>query len=148
MISHRLFRVCFFISIYFQELIVFIDFLKSFFIVIYFLEGMMFHYYIKIVPTLYVNEEGMEYETDQYSVTKYEKVTSPISGNSGMPGIFFSYEFSALMVKISNKSVPMSHLITDLCSIVGGVWIVSMFIDALCYRSSKILSKIELGKAS
>nr|XP_024219740.1 endoplasmic reticulum-Golgi intermediate compartment protein 3 [Halyomorpha halys] len=110
--------------------------------------GTMFHYYLKIVPTLYVLKHGETLETNQFSVTKYEKVMSPMSGESGMPGIFFSYELSALMVKVTDKDVPISHLVTDLCSIVGGVWIVAMFIDSICYRSAKFLEKIDLGKAS
>lgn len=110
--------------------------------------GTMFHYYLKIVPTLYVLKHGETLETNQFSVTKYEKVMSPMSGESGMPGIFFSYELSALMVKVTDKDVPISHLVTDLCSIVGGVWIVAMFVDSICYRSAKLLEKIDLGKAS
>ncbi|KAL1123969.1 hypothetical protein AAG570_001739, partial [Ranatra chinensis] len=108
----------------------------------------MFNYYIKIVPTLFVNAEGATLHTNQFSVTKHEKVITPMSGESGMPGVFFSYELSAMMVKITDKVMPLSHLITDICSVIGGVWIVSMFIDSLLYKSSKILQKIELGKAS
>jgi hypothetical protein len=30
---------------------------------------------------------------------------TPMSGESGMPGVFFSYELSAMMVKITDKVV-------------------------------------------
>ncbi|XP_073995194.1 endoplasmic reticulum-Golgi intermediate compartment protein 3 [Rhodnius prolixus] len=108
----------------------------------------MFSYYIKIVPTMYVTEDGQTVHTNQFSVTKHEKVMTVPNRDSGMPGIFFSYELSAMMVKISEKKIPISHVVTDLCSIVGGVWIVAMFIDSIFYRSSKLLHKIDLGKAS
>ncbi|XP_024082257.1 endoplasmic reticulum-Golgi intermediate compartment protein 3 isoform X3 [Cimex lectularius] len=108
----------------------------------------MYHYYIKIVPTKYIDLEGFVTDTNQFSVTKHEKVVSPGNSESGMPGIFFSYELSAMMVKIVEKPMHLSQLITDLCSIVGGIWIVAMFIDSICYRSSKLLNKIDLGKAS
>ncbi|KAK9510352.1 hypothetical protein O3M35_005156 [Rhynocoris fuscipes] len=108
----------------------------------------MFNYYIKIVPTLYVGEDGKTIQTNQFSVTKHEKILYMSSGDSGMPGIFFSYELSAMMVKITEKKVPLSHVVTDICSIVGGVWIVAMFIDSIFYRSTKLLHKIELGKTN
>jgi hypothetical protein len=34
----------------------------------------MFNYYIKIVPTLYVNSDGATLPTNQFSVTRHEKV--------------------------------------------------------------------------
>lgn len=34
----------------------------------------MFSYYIKIVPTMYVTEDGQTVHTNQFSVTKHEKV--------------------------------------------------------------------------
>lgn len=40
----------------------------------FFSGGTMFHYYLKIVPTLYVLKHGETLETNQFSVTKYEKV--------------------------------------------------------------------------
>ncbi|BES88507.1 ERGIC and golgi 3 [Nesidiocoris tenuis] len=108
----------------------------------------MFKYYIKIVPTIMVDALNNMFLTNQFSVTKHEKVMESMHGGSGMPGIFFSYDISALMVKIVAKNVPITHLITDLCSIIGGVWVFAMFVDSVFYRSSKLLNKIELGKAS
>lgn len=108
----------------------------------------MFQYYIKIVPTLRVFRDGSSVQSYQYSVTKHQKIVSVHTGNSGMPGIFFSYELSALMVKISDKVVPLSHFINDICCCIGGVFIVFMLIDSFFYRSSILLKKIEIGKAS
>jgi endoplasmic reticulum-Golgi intermediate compartment protein 3 len=64
---------------------------------------MMFQYYIKIVPTLYESKTSRVF-TNQFSVTRHEKVVSVMSGENGMPGVFFSYELSPLMVKITEKS--------------------------------------------
>lgn len=64
---------------------------------------MMFQYYIKIVPTMYVKLSGDTVYTNQFSVTRHSKSVSVVSGESGMPGIFFSYELSPLMVKYSEK---------------------------------------------
>lgn len=65
----------------------------------------MFQYYIKIVPTLRVHRDGSIFQSYQFSVTKHQKIVSFHTGNSGMPGVFFSYELSALMVKITDKVV-------------------------------------------
>ncbi|RZF38527.1 hypothetical protein LSTR_LSTR006122 [Laodelphax striatellus] len=107
-------------------------------------ESTMFQYYIKIVPTLRIHRDGSIFESYQFSVTKHQKN----GAQSGMPGLFFSYELSALMVKITDKVVPLSHFINDICCCIGGVFIVFMLIDSFFYRSSVLLKKIEIGKAS
>lgn len=63
----------------------------------------MFQYYIKIVPTMYVKSNGTTIHTNQFSVTRHSKSVSAASGESGMPGIFFSYELSSLMVKYTER---------------------------------------------
>lgn len=63
----------------------------------------MFQYHIKIVPTMYMKLNGETVYTNQFSVTRHSKSVSVVSGESGMPGIFFSYELSPLMVKYTEK---------------------------------------------
>jgi len=42
--------------------------------------------------------------TSQYSVTKHQRVLSLGSmGESGLPGVFFMYEMSPMMVKYTEK---------------------------------------------
>lgn len=58
----------------------------------------MFNYYIKIVPTLYErHSDGAPIYTNQFSVTRHRKDLA--DRERGMPGVFFSYELSPLMVK-------------------------------------------------
>lgn len=107
----------------------------------------MFQYYIKIVPTAYVRKDGTIISSNQYSVTKHQKVVSMITGESGMPGIFFQYELSPLMVKYSEKERSFGHFITNLCAIIGGIYTVAGLLDTLVYHSVKMIQKkIELGK--
>ena len=40
----------------------------------------MFQYYIKVVPTWYVKLDGEEFHTNQYSVTRHQKVCIPKEG--------------------------------------------------------------------
>lgn len=62
----------------------------------------MFQYHIKIVPTLLEKENGETLVTNQFSVTKHQKSIS-LAGESGMPGVFFNYELSPLMVKYTER---------------------------------------------
>lgn len=59
----------------------------------------MFQYYIKIIPVTYVGKDRTTFYSNHFSVTKHQKPVHLLSGESGMPGIFFSYELSPFMVK-------------------------------------------------
>jgi hypothetical protein len=108
---------------------------------------MMFYHYIKIVPTTYVRADGSTLFTNQFSVTRHARQVSMITGESGMPGIFFSYELSPLMVKYTEKAKSFGHFATNTCAIIGGVFTVAGLIDSLLYHSVRaIQKKIELGK--
>lgn len=109
----------------------------------------MFQYYVKIVPTLYVKRNGESVHTNQFSVTRHQKVVSVITGESGMPGIFFSYELSPLMVKYTEKENSLGHLATNICAIVGGIYTVAGIFYSMLHTSlNAIRKKIELGKFS
>ncbi|XP_066594196.1 endoplasmic reticulum-Golgi intermediate compartment protein 3 isoform X2 [Prorops nasuta] len=109
--------------------------------------AMMFYHYIKIVPTTYVRADGSTLLTNQFSVTRHSRQISLYSGESGMPGVFFSYELSPLMVKYTEKAKSFGHFATNTCAIIGGVFTVAGLIDSLLYHSVRaIKKKIELGK--
>jgi len=108
---------------------------------------MMFYHYIKIVPTTYVRADGSTLLTNQFSVTRHSKKVSLLTGESGMPGIFFNYELSPLMVKYTEKANSFGHFATNTCAIIGGVFTVAGLIDSLLYHSVRAIQrKIELGK--
>ncbi len=107
----------------------------------------MFQYYLKVVPTTYARADGSVFLTNQYSVTRHKKVVSLLSGESGMPGVFFSYELAPFMVKYSEKEKSFGHFATGLCAIIGGVFTVAGILDKLVYSSAKMVQKkMELGK--
>lgn len=109
----------------------------------------MFQYYIKIVPTMYVKLSGETIHTNQFSVTRHSKSVSVVSGESGMPGIFFSYELSPLMVKYTERENSLGHFATNVCAIVGGLFTVAGIIDSILNSSLHVIrKKIELGKFS
>ena len=109
----------------------------------------MFQYYLKIVPTTYARADGSVFLTNQFSVTRHQKIVSVMSGEVGMPGVFFSYELAPFMVKYSEKEKSLGHFLTGLCAIIGGVFTVAGIVDKLVYTSAKIIQKkVELGKAT
>ena len=57
--------------------------------------------------------------------------------NSVLPGIFFIYEISPFAVEISQRSVPLTHLLIRLIAIIGGVFTCASWLDAaLCASDS------------
>ena len=109
----------------------------------------MFQYYVKIVPTTFARADGSTFLTNQFSVTRHNKaIMSGLMGDSGMPGVFFSYEMAPVMVKYQQKEKSFGHFASGLCAIIGGVFTVAGIIDKLVYNSARILQqKTELGKA-
>ena len=76
-------------------------------------------------------------------------VVSLMSGESGMPGVFFSYELAPVMVKYTEKDKSFGHFATGLCAIIGGVFTVAGLIDKIFYTSSRQLEeKLQLGKTT
>ncbi|KAG8187233.1 hypothetical protein JTE90_020662 [Oedothorax gibbosus] len=111
--------------------------------------AMMFQYYVKIVPTMYAHADGQTWHTNQFAVTRHQKqVSSALFGDQGLPGLFVIYELAPLMVKYGEKQKSFFHFLTSVCAIVGGVFTVAGMIDAAIYYSSRMVQKIELGKAS
>ncbi|NP_001087591.1 endoplasmic reticulum-Golgi intermediate compartment protein 3 [Xenopus laevis] len=111
--------------------------------------SMMFQYFVKIVPTVYVKVDGEVLRTNQFSVTRHEKMTNGLIGDQGLPGVFVLYELSPMMVKFTEKHRSFTHFLTGVCAIIGGVFTVAGLIDSLIYYSTRaIQKKIELGKAT
>ncbi|XP_069508326.1 endoplasmic reticulum-Golgi intermediate compartment protein 3 [Ambystoma mexicanum] len=110
--------------------------------------SMMFQYFVKIVPTVYVKLDGEVLRTNQFSVTRHEKIANGLIGDQGLPGVFVLYELSPMMVKLTEKHRSFTHFITGVCAIIGGVFTVAGLIDSLIYHSARVIQKkIELGKA-
>lgn len=82
--------------------------------------AVLFHYYVKVVPSTYVFLNKTELRTNQYSVTKHRKtITNILEGNSHqLPGTFFTYEISAIMVKFIQRQRSLAHFLTSSCAII------------------------------
>ncbi|XP_075701892.1 endoplasmic reticulum-Golgi intermediate compartment protein 3 isoform X5 [Rhinoderma darwinii] len=84
--------------------------------------SMMFQYFVKIVPTVYVKVDGEVLRTNQFSVTRHEKIANGLIGDQGLPGVFVLYELSPMMVKLTEKHRSFTHFLTGVCAIIGGVF--------------------------
>lgn len=103
-----------------------------------------FSYFLKVVPTTYEYSDGSLVYTNQYSVTRSTKAIGSVQA---LPGVFFIYELSPMMVKYTERRKSFVHFLTGACAIVGGVFTVASLIDALIYKSQKVIQKVQLGKA-
>jgi len=107
----------------------------------------MYQYFLKVVPTQYKYLNGTVLETNQFSVTQHERQIS--AGMQGLPGLFFTYEISPMLVIYTQRSKSILHFLTGVCAIVGGIFTVAGMLDSIIYSAEKTLKKkVELGKTS
>jgi len=105
----------------------------------------MYQYFIKIVPTIYESYSGRVIDTNQFSVTDHMKAIE--EGSHGLPGVFFMYDLSPIMVKFAEHRKSFPHFLTNVCAIIGGVFTVAGIIDSFIYHSLRsIEKKVEIGK--
>lgn len=101
------------------------------------LSGMVM-YYIKVVPTEYEYLYGSQLKTNQFSVTEHFRSLGSREGQ-GLPGVFFFYELSPIMVRFTETRKSFTHFLTQLCAIIGGVFTVAGMLDKLVYHSLRSL---------
>mmetsp|Transcript_13445 Transcript_13445/g.14876 ORF Transcript_13445/g.14876 Transcript_13445/m.14876 type:complete len:385 (+) Transcript_13445:75-1229(+) len=108
----------------------------------------MYQYFIKVVPTTYEHLNSETIYTNQFSVTEHVRKLEKNS-NQGLPGVFFMYDLSPIMVTFTESRKSFAHFLTGVCAIVGGVFTVAGILDSFIYHGLKSLAKKqELGKAS
>ncbi|KAJ3116014.1 hypothetical protein HDU96_010662 [Phlyctochytrium bullatum] len=106
----------------------------------------MFQYFIKVVSTKYKYRNGTVVNTNQIAVTEHERDIRD-GKMGGLPGVFFNFDISPMLVTYTEFKKPFSHFLTDVCAIVGGVFTVAGIVDSIIYTAEKTLKKkLELGK--
>jgi len=71
----------------------------------------MCEYYIKVVPTEFVDIDGNTLKTNQYSVTDHVRAS-----NDGFPAVYFLYDLSPIMVRVKESRTGFSHFIVQAMS--------------------------------
>ena len=90
-----------------------------------------FQYHIKIVPTTYEPLRGPPVHTNQFSYTELFRTTHELDK---LPAVYFHYELSPIMAKVTEARKPYSSFLTGLCAIAGGVFTVAGMIDSALHR--------------
>eukprot|EP00052_Salpingoeca_macrocollata_P006266 m.52557 g.52557 ORF g.52557 m.52557 type:complete len:390 (-) comp15340_c0_seq1:31-1200(-) len=108
--------------------------------------SVMYQYFLKIVPTRYYSLHGKETSTNQYSVTMHQKHINHALGEHGLPGVFFMFEISPILVQLREYSPSFFHFLTGVCAIIGGVFTVAGMVDGIIHHSLKIWKKQQEGK--
>lgn len=110
----------------------------------------MFQYFLKVVSTEYVNLAGSKVRGHQYSATQFERDLTNAGdqkdhgvaiqhGVQGLPGAFFNFEISPILVVHQEIRQSFAHFITSTCAIVGGVLTVTSLLDGVLFAAGRSL---------
>lgn len=101
--------------------------------------GKDYDYYIKIIPQIFEDEYTGEKEVAyQYSLSSKKKDRQD---EFHMPIIMINYDYSPVGVKYTMKKRYFSHLITDICALVGGVFVIFSILNGILNRISDSLDE-------
>ncbi|XP_018319222.1 endoplasmic reticulum-Golgi intermediate compartment protein 2 [Agrilus planipennis] len=108
----------------------------------------LYQYFIEVVPTN-IQTFMSNMDTFQYSVKSLTREINHDSGSHGVPGIFIKYDMSSLKVTVRQERDHLGMFLARLCSVVGGVYVCSGFINALLqFLANIILCKWEFKKVT
>jgi len=114
---------------------------------------LMFQYFLKVVSTQFRTYDGEIVNTHQYSATSFERDLGEGSqgdtpqgihvqhGTNGVPGAFFNFEISPILVVHSDTRQSFAHFVTSTCAIVGGVLTVASLIDGILFATTRAMKK-------
>ena len=69
-------------------------------------------------------------------------------GVSGLPGAFFNFEISPILIVHSETRQSFAHFLTSTCAIVGGVLTVAALFDSVLFATGRVLKKSAVGSGS
>ena len=87
-----------------------------------------------MVPTTYRYASGKKVDSCQYSLTEQFKSAHDPSKGFVLPGVFFIYDISPIMVEFTVRQMSFTYFLTSLCAIVGGVFTVAGIVDSCIYN--------------
>jgi len=119
----------------------------------------MYQYFLKVVSTRFVDLNGRAIGTHQYSSTHFERdldkgADETNAGvhvshlSAGLPGAYFNFEISPILVVHSETRQSFAHFLTSTCAIVGGVLTVASLVDSLLFATQRALKKSSSGQYS
>ncbi|KAJ3747116.1 endoplasmic reticulum vesicle transporter-domain-containing protein [Lentinula detonsa] len=113
----------------------------------------MYQYFLKVVSTHFRTIDGQVLKSHQYSATHFERDIAEGGhgdtpqgvylqhGASGVPGVFFNFEISPILVVLTDTRQSFAHFITSTCAIIGGVLTVASLFDSMLFATTRALKK-------
>jgi hypothetical protein len=113
----------------------------------------MHQYFVKLVPTVYQHADGREASAFQFSVTEHLRKMDPRSASFDaatglLPGVFINYELSPIRVRIQEQKRSLGHFLTNLCAIIGGVFVVMGLVDSILHRTIEGINRSRVRKGA
>lgn len=101
-----------------------------------------YQYLVNVVPTSYERASGWTTAAHQYSYTVHREKVDVGSRSFKLPGLFIKYSFDALrMTKRDHPSSSFSHLLTRLCALLGGSYVILGLVYRGVSTTAEALSK-------
>jgi len=99
-------------------------------------------YFIQVVPTRYVKSNQEQVDTNQYSITYNRTPVDPMSPmNTRLPGVFFKYQISPILIKVTEKPRSVAHLLTRICAVAGGIYVVIGMLYGTAHNAVAVVTK-------
>jgi hypothetical protein len=92
-------------------------------------ENKIYEYYLKVVPTTYVDLQGNKYNVHQFTSNHNENEADIM-----IPTLYFRYDISPILVKIVQYKEEPFHFFVQICAIIGGVFTVTGILDTMLNR--------------
>jgi hypothetical protein len=84
----------------------------------------IFQYFLRVVPTTYIDASRRRLSTSQYAVTDYSR---SFEHGHGVPGIFFKYDLEGMSLTVREATTTLYQFLVRLAGVIGGVWTIASF---------------------
>ena len=108
-------------------------------------EMVSYHHYVRAVSTvLKWNKSPGNLQVYEFAVSSNEAVGT--LSQDQRPAVVFDYDLSPIQVVIREERERLLDFIVSLCAIVGGIFTVASMVDSIVFRTSELVTKVNLGK--
>jgi hypothetical protein len=76
----------------------------------------LFSYFLRIVPTTYIDASRRKLSTSQYAVTENWRT---FQHGHGIPGIFFKYDIEPMSLVIRERTTTLYQFLIRLVGVIG-----------------------------
>jgi hypothetical protein len=95
-------------------------------------DSKVYEYYLKVVPTTYIDITGESLSVHQFTSNSNENVNGRM-----ITAIFFRYDISPILIRITQYQQQFFHFFIQICAIVGGLFTVMGIVDHFLYKMTK-----------